>query len=256
VTIAVKLQIEVAIAAGTKVVEVLVTTEALVVRMDRTAAVTVVVVIKIKAKVGVAAIVAAAAAVPDEELVAADGRGVEEKTIGKGFAGIVEVIVEVIAGIVGVPRGEGAAELKSHMATDDEDVAAVVRRKENAVAPQVHGSEGGAEKESVLDLIAAVQVVHVVVMQSVIESARTNVLATVLVVVLAMATGLAQKIRTVVNREMIKKEHQRVAEAAVRVKRNLERMKKVVSRAAVVVVMERLRGSRSAKLCRKQLLRV
>jgi len=261
VTTVVKRQIGAAIAAETKVVEALVTIEVLGGGMGRTAAATAVAAIKIKARAEVEAIVAAAAAAEarDEERVAADeemieetnrcGHGVEEKMIVKVIENVGVEIAEVIEN-VGVAREDGVAELNVRMATEGDDVAAEVVTEN--VVPQVRDGGGGAVKENVLDLTAAVQAA-VAVMRSVTGGAQRNALAPMQVAV--VVTGLAQRIRTVVNSGMTR-ERRKTAEAAVRLKRNLEKMKKVASRAAALVVMVVMpKGSRNVKLCRKQLPR-
>lgn len=250
-TTVVKRQIGAAIAAETKVVEALVTIEVLDGGMGRTAAATAVAAIKIQARAEVEAIVAAAAAAEarDEERVAADDHGVEEKMIVKVIENVGVEIAEVIEN-VGVAREDGVAELNVRMATEGDDVAAGVVTEN--VVPQVRDGGGGAVKENVLDLTAAVQAA-VAVMRSVTGGAQRNALAPMQVAV--VVTGLAQRIRTVVSSGMTR-ERRKTAEAAVRLKRNLEKMKKVASRAAALVVMVVMpKGSRNVKLCRKQLPR-
>jgi len=251
VTTVVKRQIGAAIAAETKVVEALVTIEVLGGGMGRTAAATAVAAIKIKAKAEVEAIVAAAAAAEarDEERVAADDHGVEEKMIVKVIENVGVEIAEVIEN-AGVAREDGVAELNVRMATEGDDVAAGVVTEN--VVPQVRDGGGGAVKENVLDLTVAVQAADAV-MRSVTGGAQRNALAPMQAAV--VVTGLAQRIRTVVNSGTTR-EHRKTAEAAVRLKRNLEKMKKVASRAAALVVMVVMpKGSRNVKLCRKQLPR-
>lgn len=250
-TTVVKRQIGAAIAAETKVVEALVTIEVLGGGMGRTAAATAVAAIKIKAKAEVEAIVAAAAAAEarDEERVAADDHGVEEKMIVKVIENVGVEIAEVIEN-AGVAREDGVAELNVRMATEGDDVAAGVVTEN--VVPQVRDGGGGAVKENVLDLTVAVQAADAV-MRSVTGGAQRNALAPMQAAV--VVTGLAQRIRTVVNSGTTR-EHRKTAEAAVRLKRNLEKMKKVASRAAALVVMVVMpKGSRNVKLCRKQLPR-
>mmetsp|Transcript_56152 Transcript_56152/g.87439 ORF Transcript_56152/g.87439 Transcript_56152/m.87439 type:complete len:221 (-) Transcript_56152:516-1178(-) len=219
--------------------------------MGRTAAATAVAAIKIKAKAEVEAIVAAAAAAEarDEERVAADDHGVEEKMIVKVIENVGVEIAEVIEN-AGVAREDGVAELNVRMATEGDDVAAGVVTEN--VVPQVRDGGGGAVKENVLDLTVAVQAADAV-MRSVTGGAQRNALAPMQAAV--VVTGLAQRIRTVVNSGTTR-EHRKTAEAAVRLKRNLEKMKKVASRAAALVVMVVMpKGSRNVKLCRKQLPR-